>query len=148
MKRFNDDPETLVTAHQPSQPVGPDATSLTDLLHAAAPKPTDPVGPLAAPVRLRVDHHRPDHPVLGGTGPTPSLSWEVPTAPAGWAQARAEIEVARADVGALPGAPEIVTLDGPNSLFIPWPVAPLSSRESAVWRVRVAGDDGAWSPWS
>ncbi|MDO4900501.1 alpha-L-rhamnosidase [Actinomyces sp.] len=120
----------------------------TDLLTAAAPDMSDPVGPLAAPERLRVDHHRPDKPVLGGTGPTPALSWEIPAAPTGWRQARTEIEIVRAGVGALPAAPQTFTLEGPDSLFVPWPAPPLGSRETAAWRVRVAGDDGAWSPWS
>lgn len=100
------------------------ATPSTDLLHATAPDPTDPVGPLAAPARLRVDHHRPDRPTLGSTGPTPALSWQVPTAPAGWAQVRAEIEVVRSTVGAPPAAPELVAVEGPGSLFIPRPRAP------------------------
>ncbi|MCL3789067.1 alpha-L-rhamnosidase, partial [Actinomyces sp. 187325] len=30
-------------------------------------------------------------------------------------------------------------LDGPSAPFRPWPLAPLSSRERAVWRVRVTG---------
>ncbi|WP_210729307.1 alpha-L-rhamnosidase [Actinomyces procaprae] len=120
----------------------------TSLLTAAAPDAADPVGPLAAPERLRVDHHRPDKPVLGGTGPTPALSWEVPSAPVGWTQARAEVEVVRGPVGALPAAPQTFTLEGADSLFVPWPAPPLSSREGAAWRVRVAGEDGTWSPWS
>ena len=37
------------------------------LLDAAPPPPADPVGPLAAPVRLRADHHRAGADVLGGT---------------------------------------------------------------------------------
>ncbi|SDN77740.1 alpha-L-rhamnosidase [Actinomyces ruminicola] len=150
MKRFNDDPEMLVSTHHSSQPAA--STSPTargaDLLTAPAPDVIDPVGRLAAPVRLRVDHHRPDRPVLGGTGSAPALSWEVPTAPAGWTQARAEIEIARGAVGTLPNSTEVCVTEGPDSLFVPWPAAPLASREAAVWRVRVAGDDGAWSPWS
>ncbi|WP_099330320.1 family 78 glycoside hydrolase catalytic domain [Actinomyces ruminis] len=154
MKRFNDDPEMLVSTPHFSRPTTAFSTTdsptigSADLLSAAAPAPADPVGPLAAPVRLRVDHHRPDLPVLGGTSSTPALSWQVPTAPAGWVQSRAEIEVARSVVGSLPGTPETFALEGPDSLFVPWPAAPLRSREAAVWRVRVAGLDGVWSPWS
>ena len=148
MKRFNDDPEDTMPAHMPAHmPISPDTTSLLD---AAPPPPTDPVGPLAAPVRLRVDHHRPGADVLGGTFAAPALSWEVPSAPAGWVQGRAEVEIARAEVGAPAGAAatETVALDGPASTFVPWPAAPLTSRERATWRVRVAGADGALSPWS
>ncbi|MBM6980460.1 MAG: alpha-L-rhamnosidase N-terminal domain-containing protein, partial [Actinomyces succiniciruminis] len=151
-----------MTTHQPSQPAAASAKSSSSstpltadagapnagLLTAAAPDATDPVGPLAAPHRLRVDHQRPDLSVLGGTGPTPALSWEVPTAPAGWSQAHAEIEIVRANVGALPAAPQTFNLEGADALFVPWPAPPLSSRESAAWRVRVAGEDGIWSPWS
>ena len=148
MKRFNDDPEDTMPAHMPAHmPISPDTTSLLD---AAPPPPTDPVGPLAAPERLRVDHHRPGADVLGGTFAAPALSWEVPSAPASWTQERAEVEIARAPVGAPAGAAatETIALDGPASTFVPWPAAPLTSRERATWRVRVAGADGAFSPWS
>ena len=53
------------------------------LLDAAPPPPTDFVGLLSVPERLRADHHRAGADVLGGTGPAPALSWEVPAAPAG-----------------------------------------------------------------
>lgn len=120
-----------------------------ELLNDPAPTRRDPVGPLAAPVRLRVDHHRAGTTVLGGTGATPALSWEVPTAPAGWTQATTEVEITRHPVGAPQQATTTThTLTGPSPLFRNWPDAPLASRERATWRVRVAGDDGAWSPWS
>ena len=113
----------------------------------APPPPADPVGPLAAPVRLRADHHRASADVLGGTGPAPALSWEIPAAPAGWTQARAEVEITR---GPFAGATitETIALDGSSQLFHPWPCTPLASRERAAWRVRVAGPDGVLSPWS
>lgn len=116
-------------------------------LHTAAPAAGDPVGPLAAPIRLRVDHHRPGHPVLGGTGSTPALSWELPAAPAGWAQECTEIELTRGPLGG-PTTTETHTLDGPGSTFVSWPSTPLTSRERVTWRVRAAGADGVWSPWS
>lgn len=117
------------------------------LLDAPAPELSNPVGALAAPVRLRVDHHRAGTEVLGGTFATPSLSWEVPCAPQGWSQARAEIEIARAVVGSQP-VTEVVSLASRSSLFQAWPTTPLTSRERATWCVRVAGDDGVFSPWS
>ena len=125
-----------------ADPADPDT-----LLDAAPPPPADPVGPLAAPVRLRADHHRAGADVLGGTGPAPALSWEVPAAPAGWTQARAEVEITRG-LPAGAATTETVALDGPSQLFRPWPSAPLASRERAAWRVRVAGPDGDFSPWS
>ncbi|QPL05278.1 MULTISPECIES: alpha-L-rhamnosidase [Actinomyces] len=121
----------------------PTATLLTE----AAPQPHDAVGPLSAPVRLRADHHRAGATVLGGTGATPALSWEMPTAPAGWEQAAAEIEVTHGPVGG-PTITESVVLDGPSTLFSPWPLTPLASRERATWRVRVTGTDGTVSDWS
>ena len=151
MKRFNDDPEDTMPAHMPAHmPISPDTASLLD---AAPPPPTDPVGPLAAPERLRADHHRAGADVLGGTGAAPALSWEVPSAPAGWTQERVDVEITRTAVGAPEtAATEVVSLDGPASAFVPWPVGPLASRERAAWRVRVAGagPDGvvhtsAWS---
>ncbi|MDO4243095.1 MAG: family 78 glycoside hydrolase catalytic domain [Actinomyces sp.] len=140
-------PATSSPAPTPAAALGDGSPRTTDLLRAPAPAPTDPVGPLAAPVRLRVDHHRPDLPVLGGTGASPTLSWEVPTAPAGWRQVRAEVEITRGPLGD-PTVTETHSLAGPDALFIPWPGAPLTSRETASWRVRVAGADGTWSPWS
>ena len=109
-----------------------------------------PVGPLAAPIRLRADHLLPDTPAMGSTGATPSLSWVNPTAPEGWAQTAVELEFARGPIGATPET-KTVTLSGQeavSSAFIPWPLAPLASRERITWRVRVAGADGAWSSWS
>ena len=135
MKRFNNDPEDLMPA-----------IPAIELLTEPAPLSADPVGPLVAPVRLRVDHHRPDVDVLGGTLAAPSLSWEVPAAPAGWAQARAEIEMVRTTAEGT--TTETPILHGPAPTFVPRPVAPLASRERVTWRVRVAGDDGALSPWS
>ena len=120
------------------------------LLTAAAPAPTPSTGELAAPARLRVDHHRPDTDVLGGTRSTPALSWQIPTAPPEWSQARVEIEATRGPVGAPSTAltTETTILDSPSCLFRSWPFAPLTSRERATWRVRAAGQDGAFSPWS
>ena len=119
----------------------------TTLLTESAPEAHDAVGPLAAPTRLRVDHHRAGTDVLGGTTATPALSWQVPTAPALWRQASAEIEVTRGRVGN-PTSTETVTLTTASGLFHPWPLSPLGSRERATWRVRVTGTDGTVSPWS
>ena len=46
------------------------ATRTSSLLDTAAPAIPDPIGPLAAPIRLRADHHTPGD-VLGGTDATP-----------------------------------------------------------------------------
>ena len=116
MKRFNDDPETSMPAHAPDRGPADRASAPADsdtLLDAAPPPPADPVGPLAAPARLRADHHRAGADVLGGTGPAPALSWEVPAAPAGWTQARAEVEITRGPLASATTT-ETVALNGPS----------------------------------
>src|SRR5690606_20160624 len=63
-------------------------------------------------------------------------------AAAGWRQAGWEAEVTRAGV--------VTTAQGVGSqqVLVAWPFAPLASRERAAVRLRVRGDDGAWSAWS
>ena len=97
---------------------------------------------LAAPVALRFDHHRAGRPVLGIGTATPRLSWQVPTAPDGYTQRRCEIEITRAGA-----EPEVFARDGGEQILVAWPGAPLTARESAAVRVRVAGT-AAWSDWS
>ena len=74
-------------------------------------------------------------PVLGIGAPSPRLSWttsdrRIP----GWAQAAYEVEVAGTACG---------RVDGPDSVFVPWPTTPLRSREARPVRVRVWGTDGS-----
>ncbi|MGK9219643.1 MULTISPECIES: glycoside hydrolase family 78 protein [unclassified Microbacterium] len=71
----------------------------------------------------------------------PRLSWHT-TAAAGWAQRAYEVEVARG------GESRRFAVESAESVLVPWPDDPLSSREEARVRIRVAGDDGAWSGWS
>lgn len=122
------------------------------------PRPTitslaDPVGPLAAPSRLRLEHLLPGD-VLGGATATPRLSWEVPTAPQDWQPTDAQLEITRTalDGTPLPGAnppnPSILPLANADGVLATWPADPLSSRERVHLRVRVAGADGVFSPWS
>ncbi|WP_127503349.1 family 78 glycoside hydrolase catalytic domain [Actinoplanes solisilvae] len=169
---------------------------------------------IAAPHALRFEHH--PAPVLGLGTATPRISWQVATAPDGYAQTRYQIEITRTaaarevdhdgvnsgeaelrradDVegsgteaghvegsgteaehvegsgaegghvervggraeGDEAGRPE----DGPRGeraevfeiasgeqVLVPWPGAPLTSREAASVRVR-AGDTAGWSGWS
>ncbi len=78
---------------------------------------------------------------LGIGTPAPRLSWRIRAA-AGWRQAGWEAEVTRAGV--------VTTAQGVGSqqVLVAWPFAPLASRERAAVRLRVRGDDGAWSAWS
>ncbi|GAA4343933.1 family 78 glycoside hydrolase catalytic domain [Microbacterium rhizosphaerae] len=85
---------------------------------------------------IRFEHHRG---ALGIGESAPRLSWIVDHAPAGWRQARYEIEAAAAGTA---------VVDRPESVLVPWPFAPLSSRERRELRVRVVGEDGSMSEWS
>ncbi|MDO4259266.1 MAG: family 78 glycoside hydrolase catalytic domain [Actinomycetaceae bacterium] len=125
-------------------------------LYLPAPQVPDSIGDLVAPTRLRFDHHRPDNTnegtlVIGGTGATPTLSWQIATAPQGWEHSKAEIEITRTPAPGGASAPrdaQVFTIETTSSAHIPWPDTPLTSRERATCRVRSAGSDGAWSPWS
>ena len=81
-------------------------------------------------------------PVLGLGTATPRLSWIVPDADVAFVQEAYEIELTRAG-----GAPEVIQVTSRDQVLVPWPAAPLTSRESARVRVRVRGA-GMQSPWS
>jgi alpha-L-rhamnosidase len=106
-----------------------------------------PVPRATAPSPPRCEHRTDPGPVLGIGAASPRLSWAVATADPGYAQAAYEVEVVRGAGGA-----EVVRVDSPDQVLVPWPVAPLTSRESARVRVRVRGssdeDAPGWSPWS
>jgi len=89
-----------------------------------------------APVNLRFEHG----PALGIGTPAPRLSWQVPQADLNYRQSAYEIEVVRAGT-------ETVLVESADQILVPWPVAPLASRESARVRVRVRGG-AQWSGWS
>ncbi|WP_223166753.1 glycoside hydrolase family 78 protein [Nonomuraea sp. SYSU D8015] len=86
------------------------------------------------------EHHRDP---LGIGEPTPRLSWTVATDLPGWRQQAYEIELGD---GTATGR-----VESGESVLVPWPGAPLGSRERRGARVRVYGADGTagdWSPWS
>jgi alpha-L-rhamnosidase len=72
----------------------------------------------------------------------PRISWKT-VAPAGWVPAAYEIETVRESGTATSGR-----IDSAESVLVPWPDAPLASRERASVRVRVWGHDGTGSEWS
>jgi alpha-L-rhamnosidase len=90
----------------------------------------------SAPARVRFEHG----PVLGVGTPAPRLSWQIPQADPDYQQSAYEIEVVRAET-------ERVAVESADQILVPWPVAPLVSRETAQVRVRVRGD-AEWSDWS
>lgn len=86
---------------------------------------------------LAVEHHREP---LGIGEARPRLSWKTSAEP-GWVQVEYELEVTR-------GTATTVAVDSAEQVLVDWPGAALSSREHATVRVRVRGNDDAWSPWS
>ena len=100
------------------------------------------MGQVAAPTAVRFEHQTDEGPVLGIGTATPRLSWIVPSADAAFVQEAYEVEVVRAG-----GAPEVVRVASREQVLVPWPAAPLASRESVRVRVRVSGA-GIRSGWS
>ena len=97
---------------------------------------------VAAPTAVRFEHRTDEGPVLGIGTATPRLSWIVPEADAAFVQEAYEVELTRAD-----GTSEVVQATGGEQVLVPWPAAPLRSRESVRVRVRVRGA-GMRSDWS
>jgi len=91
---------------------------------------------------VRVEHRRD---ALGIGASRPRLSWTVAAAALGWCQASYEIEVRGPD-GLLRAHTEPIASD--QSVLVPWPFAPLLSRERLSVRVRVWGADARPSVWS
>jgi alpha-L-rhamnosidase len=100
------------------------------------------MGHVAAPTAVRFEHRTDEGPVLGIGTATPRLSWIVPAADAGFVQKAYEVELTRAE-----GTPEVVRVTSGEQVLVPWPAAPLTSREPARVRVRVSGA-GMRSDWS
>ena len=97
---------------------------------------------VAAPTAVRFEHRTDEGPVLGIGTATPRLSWIVPAAAAAFVQEAYEVELTGAG-----RAPEVVRVTSAEQVLVPWPAAPLTSREPARVRVRVSGA-GMRSAWS
>ncbi|MEF2277336.1 glycoside hydrolase family 78 protein [Deinococcus sp. YIM 134068] len=106
------------------------------------PTPTDTTAHLPTISDLRFEHHRE---TLGIGETAPRLSWITGTAALGWRQAAYEIE--RSGQGG-EGGETTGRVASAESVLVPWPFAPLTSRERAMVRVRVWGEDGSASEWS
>ncbi|WP_433676168.1 family 78 glycoside hydrolase catalytic domain [Microbacterium gorillae] len=79
-----------------------------------------------------IEHHRDP---LGIGEARPRLSWRITEAPPGWRQRAAVITIRRS------GSERSFTIPGPEQVLVPWPDAPLASREQAHVRVAVIGED-------
>ena len=84
---------------------------------------------------VRFEHHRDG---LGVGERAPRLSWQTESAPDRWQQAGYEVTVDSA----------CYRVESPESALVPWPSAPLASRDHRTVRVRVTGTDGRTSAWS
>ncbi|WP_435251426.1 family 78 glycoside hydrolase catalytic domain [Streptomyces tendae] len=89
------------------------------------------------------EHHRE---ALGIGEPAPRLSWRTETDEPDWTQHAHQVRITApdgttiADTGRVPGA---------DSVLVPWPGPPLTSRQRVTVQVRVwGGADAAPSPWS
>ena len=91
---------------------------------------------------VRFEHLRE---TLGIGFPQPRLSWTVKTSAENWLQAAYEIEAYCADGTRCATTGRIVSAE---SVLVPWPFSPLTSRQKIAVRVRVWGSDGSSSPWS
>jgi alpha-L-rhamnosidase len=102
-------------------------------------------------VGLRAGHHR--EPLGIGTA-SPPLSWRNETDRPGWSQTGYEIEIRSTGAGDPIGSAVETTgrIASTEQVLVPWPAAPLASRQRRAVRVRVWGDieDAAAepSPWS
>jgi len=93
-------------------------------------------------VKLQVEH-RSD--TFGIGTDHPRLSWIVETDIRGWQQSGYKIEEYDADGKLINQTGQIKT---EQSVLVPWPFAPLVSRERVSIRARVWGKDGSASGWS
>ena len=85
--------------------------------------------------RLRFEHL---HDAIGIGNPRPRLSWITEATARDWQQSAYEIEAYRAD-GQL--SARTGRVESGDSVLVPWPFAPLASREQLFVRVRVWGLD-------
>lgn len=90
--------------------------------------------------QITVEHH---HDGFGIFNPSPRLSWRFnSTALKAWQQASYDVAVSRN------GKEESYHVDSSESVLVPWPSTPLSSRETATIKVRANGKDGSSTEWA
>lgn len=88
---------------------------------------------------VSVEHH---HDGFGVSHANPRLSWRFEsTSIKGWRQSSYDIKIARQ------GRNEDYHVDSSESILVPWPSSPLTSREIANIKVRAIGHDGSQTEW-
>ncbi|KAL1409208.1 hypothetical protein Q8F55_006041 [Vanrija albida] len=87
---------------------------------------------------LTFEHYRSP---LGVQYASPRLSWRFASPAKDWVQRGYEVRVARG------ASAETYAVDSRESVLVPWPAAPLASREAATVGVRSYGSDGRWTAW-
>src|SRR5262249_2119716 len=102
-----------------------------------------PMARPAAPTPVRFAHRTDDGPVLAVPSRTPRLSWHIPDAPAGLAADAYALEVTGEDE-----QPDRFLVESAEQVLVPWPAAPLASRQRVAVRVRVRDTGGDWTDWS
>lgn len=89
-----------------------------------------------------IGHYQPRD-LLGIGESKPTVSWKVATTTKDWKQKSYEIRVTDGETTLYNGGKE-----SDESAFVPWPAAPLESRQRVQVAVRVQGTDGSGSDWS
>jgi alpha-L-rhamnosidase len=99
------------------------------------------------PYEVRVERLRAERrdEALGVGVESPRLSWLTVTDAPGWAQAAYEVEIVDPATGRVTSSGRV---DSGDSVLVPWPDAPLGSRQRRQVQVRVWGADGTASGWS
>ncbi|KAF5012493.1 hypothetical protein FDECE_1446 [Fusarium decemcellulare] len=90
--------------------------------------------------QLTAEHH---HDGFAISAPSPRLSWRFNSSPTkGWEQASYEVKILRGD------NQESYRVETRESVLVPWPSRPLTSREIAHVQVRAIGKDGLPTNWA
>jgi alpha-L-rhamnosidase len=106
---------------------------------AESPAAIDIMSDAVTITRLSVEHYQSP---LGIGEPSPRLSWRMAGAVRDWEQQSYDVRI----IGSTSDEEFNVTTS--DSVLVPWPAAPLVSRQTAGVSVRSHGRDGSVTPWS